>query len=68
MYAVHRLAHLIAEASDQPVYYYEFSYQGPLSNVIFSDTKKPFGRIKYIYLLHNNKINNNNNNNNNNKK
>ncbi|XP_014217723.1 esterase E4-like [Copidosoma floridanum] len=41
-YPVHKLVHTVANASDQPVYYYEFTYQGPYSHVVWNSTNKPY--------------------------
>ncbi|XP_032456548.1 uncharacterized protein LOC100116956 [Nasonia vitripennis] len=51
-YSVHRLVNLLAEASEQPVYYYKFTYQGPYSHVTWNDTKKPYGVVHHDDLLY----------------
>ncbi|CAB0034145.1 unnamed protein product [Trichogramma brassicae] len=51
-FSVHRLVNLLAEHSDQPVYYYEFTFQGPYSHVYWNDTKKPYGVTHHDDLLY----------------
>ncbi|XP_043269312.1 uncharacterized protein [Venturia canescens] len=51
-FSVHRLAHLMAKASKQPVYYYEFTYQGRFSHVTWNDTHKPYGVVHHDDLLY----------------
>ncbi|XP_015516134.2 esterase E4 isoform X1 [Neodiprion pinetum] len=52
VFSVHRLAKLIAAVSTQPVYYYEFTYQGRYSHHVWSDTKKPYGVVHHDDLLY----------------
>ncbi|XP_058796122.1 uncharacterized protein LOC131666989 [Phymastichus coffea] len=51
-YSVHKLVNLVAQASDQPVYYYKFTFQGPYSHVTWNDTKKPYGVVHHDDLLY----------------
>ncbi|XP_011645491.1 esterase FE4-like [Pogonomyrmex barbatus] len=49
-YPLYRAARLIAENSDQPTYFYKFSYQGRHSFVMWNETT-PFGIICFHILL-----------------
>ncbi|KAJ8686630.1 hypothetical protein QAD02_022424 [Eretmocerus hayati] len=51
-YSVHRLVNAVASASDKPVYYYNFTYQGPYSHVTWNNTKKPYGVVHHDDLLY----------------
>ncbi|CAH1142147.1 unnamed protein product [Phyllotreta striolata] len=60
-FAVNRFTKLVAAASDKPVYYFEFTYQGAFSNFYTptSNFTKPFGIVHHddlIYLFKQNKF------------
>lgn len=42
-----RAARLLAQYSKAPVYYYMMAYQGRYSNAVWTDTKKPIGKIHF---------------------